>query len=275
MNEDKRGILVVSFGTSQNDTCKKTLGAIEHEIRKAYSAYPVYRAWTSAKIRKKVQKQEGISIYSVSEALEVMKKEGLQEIIVQPTYVLNGIEYERMKAELQSAQQVNGSIDKQEALTAPKIAVGAPLLNTSEDCERIASMLIDEWQIKEDEMLIFMGHGTEHASDGIYAALNDLLWAKGGTNRMIGTVQGGLNITELTKKVQDVQPQRIILVPFMIAAGVHAVHDMAGEQADSWKRILEKEGYEVTCVLKGLGEYRTVRQMFLEHLNAAMQSLQE
>lgn len=275
MNEDKRGILVVSFGTSRNDTYEKTLGAIEHEIRKAYSSYPVYRAWTSTKIRKKVQKQDGISIYSVSEALEAMKKEGLQEIIVQPTYVVSGIEYERMKAELQSAQQMNDRIEKREALTELKITVGAPLLNTQEDCERIAAMLIDEWQIKESEMLILMGHGTEHASDHVYAELNELLWAKGGTNRMIGTVQGNLNITELIKAVRCVQPRRIILAPFMIAAGVHAVHDMAGEQADSWKRILEKEGYEVTCVLKGLGEYKIVRQMFLEHLNAAIQLLQE
>lgn len=267
MNEDKRGILVVSFGTSQNDTCEKTIGALENEIRKAYSSYPVYRAWTSTKIRKKVQKRDGMLIYSVSEAFEAMKKEGMQEIIVQPTYVLNGIEYERMKAELQSVQQMNGRIEK--------IAVGAPLLDTQEDCERIAAMLIDEWQIKESEMLIFMGHGTEHASDRVYAELNELLWAKGGTNRMIGTVQGNLNITELMKAVRGLQPQRIILAPFMIAAGVHAVHDMAGEQADSWKRILEKEGYEVTCVLKGLGEYKSVRQIFLEHLNAAMLSLQE
>lgn len=286
MKENKRGILIVSFGTSQNDTCEKTICAIENAIGKAYPNYLVYRAWTSEKIRRKLEKRNGIHIYSVTEAIKAMKKAGLQEIIVQPTYVLSGAEYERMRDEIltmktadckNTEQNEVGSCREQRkeyhSETACSIIVSAPLLSTQMDCERIAAMLIDEWQIKDDEMLILMGHGTEHDSERMYENLNDLLLEKGYADRMIGTVQGNLHITDLTAAVRRMQPKKIILVPFMIAAGVHAVHDMAGEQSDSWKSILEKAGYEVTCVLKGLGEYAAVRQIFLEHLHTAMQTL--
>lgn len=274
MNKSKRGILVVSFGTSHNDTCAKTIDAVEQEMRSAYPEYPVYRAWTSGKIRRKIEKRDGVHIYSVAEAIEAMQKDGLQEIIVQPTHVLNGIENEQMKAEIQSVQQKDSSIEGSEAGTEVQIVVGAPLLSTQEDCERIIDMLIEEWEIKEDEMLVLMGHGTEHHSDFVYAALNYHFLERGCPNRRIGTVEGCPAIEDLVEAARTIQPKKIILTPFMIVAGDHANNDMAGDKEDSWKCIFEKEGYEVTCVLKGLGEYKIVRQMLLEHLKAAMESLQ-
>lgn len=258
MEGKKRAILVVSFGTSHNDTCAKTIGAIENTIREAYPEYPVYRAWTSSKICSKIEKRDGVHIFSVKEALEYMKDQGVEELLIQPTHVLNGIENERMEKEIRAA----GSLFE-------TIAVGTPLLTSQEDSEKIVEILTKEWNVKENEMLIFMGHGTEHHSNFVYAALNYQFAVKGHKNMAIGTVEGFPTIDDMLEAARKVNPEKVILTPFMIVAGDHANHDLAGDEEDSWKNIFEREGYKTECVLKGLGEYEGVRQIFLEHLRKA------
>ena len=257
MNE--KAILVVSFGTSYPETCAKTIGKIEDEIREKYPEYDVYRAWTSGIIRRKIEKRDGIHTFSVSEAMEQLHKKGIKEIVVQPTHVLNGIENDIMLKVIEAHK-----------VFYKKVTVGTPLLTTQEDCEKIVDMMIREWKIADDEMLVFMGHGTEHYADFVYASLNYQFQMKGHGNMVMGTVEGYPTIEEMLKAVKRVNPEKVILTPFMIVAGDHANNDLAGDEEDSWKSIFEKEGYEVECVLKGLGQYETVRQMFMEHLGEAM-----
>ncbi len=254
-----KGILVVSFGTSHPDTCKKTIEAIENEIHNAYPEYPVYRAWTSGMICRKIEKRDGIHIFSVSEALEQMKKDGIIEVVIQPTHVLNGIENTLMEQTIDAAR-----------MDFVSITVGTPLLTTQEDSERVVDFLIKEWHLADDECLICMGHGTEHHSNFVYAALNYQLAGRGVDNMVMGTVEGYPTVEDVLAAVKKINVKRIVLTPFMIVAGDHACNDLAGDEEDSWKSIFEREGYEVRCALKGLGEYKEIRRMFVEHLNKAM-----
>ena len=263
MANRKRAILAVSFGTSHNDTCRKTIDVMENQIKEKYPEYPVYRAWTSGIIRRKVEARDGVHIFSVKEALEQMKQDGVEEIVVQPTHVLNGVENDLMEKDIEAFRsQFDG------------VAVGTPLLTTQNDCKQTVDMLASEWKLKDDEMLVFMGHGTDHHADFVYAALNYQFIINDCGNMVMGTVEGFPAIENVIHAVNEKKPKKVILTPFMIVAGDHAKNDLAGEEEDSWKRILEKEGYEVSCVLKGLGEYEAIRRIFMEHLEEAMESLE-
>lgn len=254
-----KGILVVSFGTSHPRTCKKTIEAIENEIRDTYPQYPLYRAWTSSMICRKIEKRDGVHIFSVKEALEQMKKDGIAEVVVQPTYVLNGIENTWMEQTINTARK--DFLD---------IAVGTPLLTTQEDSERVVDFLIKEWKLEEDECLICMGHGTGHHSHFVYEALNSQLANRGIDHIIMGTMKGYPTVEDVLAVVKKLDVKKIILTPFMIVAGAHASNDLDGQKKDSWKSIFEREGYEVRCVLKGLGEYKEIRRIFVEHLEKAM-----
>ncbi len=255
----KKAIIVVSFGTSYPETCAKTIGKIEEEIREKYPEYDVYRAWTSGMIRSKIEKRDRIHIFSISEVMEQLNKKGVKEIVIQPTHIVSGIETDNILKTIELHKQF-----------FTEISVGTPLLTTQNDCEKIADMLIHEWNVSEDEMLVFMGHGTDSYADFVYTVLNDLFQMKGHRNMIVGTVKGSPTIDEVLDVVKKFNPEKVILTPFMIVAGDHANNELAGEQEDSWKSIFEKEGYKVECVLKGLGEYEFIRRIFQEHLEEAM-----
>lgn len=259
----ERGILVVSFGTSYQETCKKTIQKIEDEIREAYPENRVYRAWTSGMIRRKVLKRDGICIPGVEEALEQMKEEGVEQVVVQPTHVINGIENDEMIKTVMKFQD-----------QFQKISIGAPLLTSQEDQKAVIKAVLEEMQPTDEEMLIFMGHGTEHHSNAVYAALNFLLKDLGHENTFIATVEAYPSVDHVVKEAGKRKGKNVRLVPFMLVAGDHANHDLAGEEEDSWKSILEKEGYRVTCDLKGLGEYPGIRRLYMEHLKEAVGRLQ-
>lgn len=264
MPEKKRAILVVSFGTSHPDTCEKTIELIENQIRDNYQECPVYRAWTSGRIRKKIEERDGVHIFSVAEALNYLKDQGIEEVIIQPTHVLNGIENERMEKEIKAAKK-----------QFQKLAVGAPLLTTQEDSEKMVDMMIEQWDVKENEMLVFMGHGTEHHSNFVYAALNYQFAVKGHKNMVMGTVEGFPTIEDLIEAAKKAKPEKVILTPFMIVAGDHAKNDLAGDKEDSWKNMFEKEGFQTECVLKGLGEYEGARRLLLDHLAEAVAGIDQ
>lgn len=268
-NENRTGILVVSFGTSHQDACKKTIDVIEQEIRESYPEFPVYRAWMSAHIRKKLEVHGNLHICGVTEALENMHQAGIERVIVQSTHILNGFEQERMQQEL---------YEKQELFR--EIRIGAPLLADREDCVYMAELIQKEWNVPKKVMLIFMGHGAAELwkSSGSLAAkayiwINDLLKEQGCTNCMIAAIEGKPSLDEALQAVEKIKPEKVFLTPFMIVAGEHARKQMAGEQADSWKSIFEQAGYQTECLEKGLGEYAGVRRRIREHLQDTEQIL--
>ena len=254
-----KAILVVSFGTSHNDTREKTIDQIENRIQDSFPDYRVYRAWTSDMIRKKLKNRDQVQIDSVEEAFVRMKQDGIQQVIVQPTHVMNAIENDKMRGQILAAQK-----DYKE------IRTGDPLFATDADRDRLVEILGEYWkEIPEEELLIFMGHGTSHEANCVYEDLDLALKAAGHDNMYVGTVESLPTLHMIIEKIQSLPVKKVHLAPFMIVAGDHARNDMAGENKDSWKNVLESSGIETSCILAGLGSYAFVQQMFAVHAQQA------
>lgn len=255
-----KAILVVSFGTSYEASRKATIEKIEQDIRNAFQDHRIYRAWTSKFIISILKKRDNYTVPTVKEALEQMITDGIREVVVQPTHILDGIENNIMKEEVLSYKE---SFDK--------IAFGTPLLADSKDESQAINAVTTEFSdLKETEALVFMGHGTTHQVNTVYAGLDQKFKESAHANVFIGTVEVDPTIHDLVKEVTSFQPSKIYVTPFMIVAGDHAQNDLAGEDPDSWMNRLSSEGYEVTPVLKGLGEYPEIRQILVDHVQQAM-----
>ena len=256
-------ILVVSFGTSYPETRKKTIDRIEEDIRASYPQYPFYRAWTSRFVMAKLKKRDGIHIMDVREAMEKMREDGIRRVIVQPTYVLTAIESDYMRQETNACREWFDSV-----------AISDSLIVTQEDKEEIVRCMAEEYHPAEDEILLLMGHGTEHAANALYEELDGLFKDMGYSNIFMGTVEGDFSLENFMEILKERKPSRVLLAPFMIVAGDHACNDMAGDEPDSWKSILEKDGFAVSCSIQGLGELSAVRKIFIRHTAEAQKRLQ-
>ena len=254
--ETKKAILAVSFGTSHNDTRKITIDAIEQDMQAAFPDYALYRAWTSKMIIKKVNARDGVHICNVKEAMEKMLQDGITDVLVQPTHVINGTENDLMKEDALAFQEQFHSI-----------SFGDPLLTSEQDNLAVIDAITSEFKtLTKDEVLVLMGHGTTHYANAIYAALDYTFKDKGYSNIFLGTVEAYPTMESLLKMVHAYQPKKVVLAPFMIVAGDHAKNDMASDEPDSWYSQFKAAGYDVEPVLKGLGEYTGIRKLFIEHL---------
>ena len=259
---EKTAILVISFGTSYEETRKKTIEQIEADLHHAFPEYPLYRAWTSPRIRAKLQKRDGIHIMDIDEAMTQLKADGIRNVIVQPTYVITGFESDAMKEKVLSHKEDFDSV-----------IICDSLMISKQDKEEVCQAMIREYHPESDEILLFMGHGTEHIANELYPEMEQLFKDFGHSNIHMGTVEGDFCIESFLDELKKLHPDHIHLAPFMIVAGDHATHDMSGEDSESWKSILEKEGYSVTCTLKGLGEIQAIRNIFIRHTKAGFHSL--
>lgn len=254
----QKAILVVSFGTSYANARTAAIESIENELAAAFPEHHIYRAWTSQMIIRKLKRQDQLVIPTVTEAVQQMIRDGIRELIVQPTHVINGIENDIMKEDILSFKDRFASI-----------TFSTPLLTSQADCAAVISALVDEFQPDEKTALVLMGHGTGHHANTVYAALDYACKDTGHTNIFIGTVEAYPTIDSVLRQLKTFRPRKILLAPLMIVAGDHARNDMAGDEPDSWKSLLKKEGYEVQTVLKGLGEYPAIRSLFLSHTTEA------
>lgn len=252
-------ILTVSFGTSHNTTREATIDAIERDIHAAFPAYPLYRAWTSKVIIAKLKQRDQVHIDTVEEALERMHSDGITDLIVQPTHIINGFENDAMKQAILSRSESFRSI-----------SFGAPLLSCEEDNRRIVELLSREFDVSDDATaLVLMGHGTRHYANAVYAALDYRFKDMGHPNIFVGTVESYPSLDTVIRALSSLKPKKLLLAPLMIVAGDHALNDMAGEEEASWKSRLEAEGYPVLPILKGLGEYPEIRRLFIRHIQEA------
>ncbi len=257
----KKGILVVSFGTSFLETRKKTIDRIEEDIQAAFPDYGFYRAWTSKMIIARLLKRDGTRIPTVEEAIAQMLEDGVTQVIVQPTHLINGIENERMKEDVYTYGKAFDTI-----------SFGNPLLTTTQDQRQVLRVVMEEFSgLTKEEGLVLMGHGTPHYANAVYAALNYMLKDLGYSNVFLGTVEEYPTLDTLLKQVGEFHPKKIFLTPFMLVAGDHAIYDMSGENEDSWQRRFEAAGYVVECIIKGLGEYSGIRRIYVEHAKKSWQ----
>jgi sirohydrochlorin cobaltochelatase len=259
----KKALLVVSFGTSHAETREKTVGAIEKNIAEAYPEYEVRRAFTSGMILKVLEKRDGIVIDNVAEAMSRLVSDGFEEVLVQPTHVISGDEYDEMAGDVMLFE------DRFETLR-----IGAPLLFNTEDYQKVVRAVMEQFpDLGKRDALVLMGHGTGHRINAAYAALDYRFKDMGYGNVFVGTVEAYPDIETVARHVEAFRPEKVILMPLMVVAGDHAVNDMAGEE-DSWKSVFERAGFEVECVLKGLGEFQSIRDIYLEHVASALEAEQ-
>lgn len=253
MNE-KEALLVVSFGTSYPETCERTIGAIEDHLAAAFPDRRLYRAWTSSIIRRKL-KGAGVNIDSVAEAMERMAADGVTDVLVQPTHLLIGEEYDKLCREIAEGKGAFSTV-----------AVGAPLLAEEKDIAVLAEILPELCPpLGAEDMMVWMGHGSGALRMPVYQILDDLLEKGGHPDFCVGTVEFDPGFDAVLERVRQRRPKRVVLAPLMVVAGDHATNDMAGDEPDSWKSLLEAEGVEVECVLKGLGEYDAIRALYAAH----------
>lgn len=260
--KEKQALLAVSFGTSYPETLEKTIQAIETDLGAAFPERILRRAFTSGMILKVWRDRDGIEMDDVPQALTRLEEEGCTDVILQPTHIMNGEEFDKLTVQ---AAPFAGRM---------KLAVGDPLLTRTEDYKAVAAALTAALEPPaEDEALVFMGHGTDHHANSAYTQMEYVFHDLGWKRVFFGTVEGYPELEEAFRRLAE-QPQikRVRLQPFMVVAGDHAIHDMAGPEPDSWKSRLEKAGYTVTCVLKGLGEYPGIRAVFAEHARRAGQT---
>lgn len=259
MEQEKKAILAVSFGTTHQDTREKTIDVIERDLGERFPEYTVYHAWTSKMILKKLKERDGLVIPTVTEAMEQMAADGVTHLIVQPTHIINGIENDGMKEDVLRFQDRFAAI-----------SFGTPLLTTEEDNAKVIRAVMDEFPgLHKNEALVFMGHGTTHYANAVYAALDYTFKDMGYENVFMGTVEAYPSMETILKMVKEYGPEKVILAPFMIVAGDHAKNDMASDNPDSWRRQFEAEGFCVECVIRGLGEYKGIREILLEHVAEA------
>ena len=254
-------LLAVSFGTSFNNSRDITIGAVEKALQDANPDYEVRRAFTSQIIIDKLKDRDNIEIDNVKEAMDRLVTDGVKDVVIQPTHVMPGFEYNDV------LDEVNTYADKFNSLK-----IGSALLTTDEDFDTLAGVLNDitaDYQA-DDTAVIFMGHGTEHEANGTYAKLQEKIDDKGIKNMFIGTVEAEPSLDDVIKMAKDAKVKKVVLRPLMIVAGDHANNDMAGDEKDSWKSTFEKEGFEVECVIEGLGQVEGVQQMIVKHAQEAM-----
>lgn len=252
----KQALVMTSFGTSVPEA-RGSIAAVERVLEEAACGYTAVRAFTSPTIRR-ILAERGEEVLSLTEALEELCREGADQVVVQPTHLLYGYEYDKLKAE---AESFSGRFER--------LTVGKPLLAGVQDILRLAEELAKAHPQKEGEAVIYMGHGTEHFANAAYPALQTALHLSGRDDIYIGTVEGWPGLKDILRQLK--KPCQIQLLPLMLVAGDHARKDMAVD----WKDALEKAGHPVQCAFTGLGELGWVQEMYRERLLEVIGPLRE
>ena len=255
-----KALLVVSFGTSFAETRKATLEAIEGALTQAFPDRTFYRAWTSGRILKKLRENGGPVYDTLDEACARMEADGVTDVLVQPTFMLDGFE---MKM---TADKVAGWTGR-----FAHIALGRPLLTDAADLEKLTKLLEQTYagSVAPGDMLALMGHGSDRTDFNVYSLLEYNFRRDGFGRFAVGTVEFTPGFEPVLAQVRQEKPATVWLAPLMVVAGDHATNDMAGPEPDSWKSRLEREGAAVRCILKGMGEYPEIQTMYVEHAKAA------
>lgn len=256
----KTGILIVSFGTTHLDTLAKTIQAVEEDLIAAFPGAYCCRAFTSGIVRSRLKSKYDISVDSVEQALERMRSNGVEQVVVQPTLLIPGEEYDRLRSKV----LLNAG--------GMKVAMGLPLLWDDTDLTAMIGILERAYPVAEDTVLLAMGHGTEHESNSLYVRLAGLMEKRSGRMRLC-TVEGKPDFQDAVAQLKGQERRKVHLVPMLLVAGDHSKNDMAGDGPDSLRGLLEQEGFEVSWTLQGLGELAVVREICVRRAKAAFETL--
>lgn len=245
----KQALLAVSFGTSV-PRARQDIAAVEQALAAGAPGRDFYRAYTSPTIRRMLAGR-GETVPGLPEALEALAAAGYEEVLVQPTHLLYGIEYDKLKAD---AAAFAGCF--------ARLALGRPLAADSESLCLLAACLLERFEPQQDGALVLLGHGTEHFANMVYPAMQTALRLAGGQRAYVGTVEGWPGFDEVLAQLRKDGCGQALLVPFMLVAGDHALNDMAGNGPESWKSRLEAAGVRVRCHMQGLGALPGVQALY-------------
>ena len=288
-NEDNIGdneLLVVSFGTSFNDSRAKDIKGIEDALQAAYPDWAVRRAFTAQIIINHVQARDGEKIDNMQQAMDRAVANGVKNLVVQPTHLMHGAEYDEMMEMIDDYRDKFESVAVAEPLLGE---VGADATVINEDKEAVAKAVTAEAvatagydsveaAAKDGTAFVFMGHGTSHTAKVSYSQMQTAMQTLGYDNVFIGTVEGEPESTSCENVIEAVKAAgytKVVLRPLMVVAGDHANNDMAGADEDSWLSQFEASGAfdSVDCQIAGLGGVADVEQLYIAHTKAAIDSL--
>ena len=243
-------LLMVHFGTTYDETRAKTIDAINEKAVKAFPQLKVREAYTSRIVMKRLA-QRGIRKDTPVDALLKLRSEGIKTVKVQPSYIIDGIEMDRLR---QDVEQVRPFFDS--------IWVSTPLLYSVEDAEKVCDILVNRHPAdsKKREHVLFIGHGTEGPATALYSQLDYMLRANGHSNYHVATIEGYPTQATALAQIKAMKGKRVTLVPLLFVAGDHANNDISVE----WKEALEKEGLTVDVRLEGLGEVPEIQDLYIE-----------
>lgn len=255
--ENKKGILLVTFGSGMPDT-RAIYENVEKKVKAVFPELPIRWAYTSHIIRKKSAK-EGKMLDSVETALARMMDEGFTHAALQSLHIIAGREFHDIRVNARAFGNMSGGFRQ--------IFVGYPLLGTPDDMNRAAAAVMNNLpgERKKDEAAVLMGHGTRHPAHAVYPAMMYKFQLKD-PNVYIGTAEGEPSVEDIRDMLIKKGIKKAYLIPFMSVAGEHARNDMAGDNEDSWKSILGKAGIACVPVLKGLAEYDEAVDIWIDHL---------
>ena len=285
-NQDEIGeneILVVSFGTSFNDSRAEDIKGIEDALAKAYPDWAVRRAFTAQIIINHVQARDDEAIDNMDQALQRAVDNGVKNLVVQPTHLMHGAEYDEMVEAIDQYKDKFESV----AIAEPMLGeVGEDATVINDDKKAVAEALVDaavkeagfdsiDASAEDGTAFVFMGHGTSHTANVTYDQMQTQMEDLGYKNVFIGTVEGKPEDTAceaVIDKVKEAGYKKVVLRPLMVVAGDHANNDMAGDEEDSWKSQFEASGAfdSIDCQIEGLGRIPAVEDLYVAHTKAAM-----
>lgn len=260
----KKAILVVSFGTSYHEALENAIAATENTIKEGFMDFEVRRAFTSSIIIKKLKTRDNYSVDNVEEALIRLHNDGYEEVYVQPLHIIFGEEYDKIKAIVNSIREMN---------YFKVLELSTPLLYKNQDYINAFEALKNEiGHYDSKEGIVLMAHGTKHPANACYFQLQTVAQNMGLSNVHVATVEGYPTIEEIIPILKSKNYTSLNLLPFMLVCGDHARNDMASEEEDSWKSILEGEGFKVNCILKGIGEIKSFQNLYVKLLNQVIEN---
>lgn len=268
---DKKAILVVSFGTTYPEARQAAIDQVTAKIRLAFPDYTVRQAFTSRRVIERIAAKENIRYLTEEAALAALVQEGYREVIVQPLHMEAGYEYDKVRkvVEVYRNKQV-----------FEKLYLGRPLLYyagqegvTDDYLAAINAMRQTFPPIRSQEAVALMGHGGLHPANAVYAALQLKLQDAGIGQVYVFTVEGYPGVGDLIKRLAADGVRKVILIPLLLVAGEHARRDMAGEGPDSFQSRLQAAGFEVSVCLQGAGENPAIQDIYVQHVKDAIAGL--
>ena len=286
-NQDEIGeneLLVVSFGTSFNDSRVADIKGIEDALQAAYPDWSVRRAFTAQIIINHIQARDGEKIDNMTQALDRAVANGVKNLVVQPTHLMHGAEYDEMCEAIEAYKDQFESVSIAEPMLG-EVGSDATVINADKEAvaKAITATAVSEAGFESLEAakdagtaFVFMGHGTAHVAKVTYSQMQTQMQNLGYENFFIGTVEGEPEETSAEAVIEAVKAAgytNVVLRPLMVVAGDHANNDMAGSDDDSWKTVFEAAGFTVDCQISGLGEIADVQALYVAHTKAAIEAL--